>query len=228
MRVVMEEPPRALPDGLWCYRVDRRRALVGGALNEGGGVMAWLRDTFSFRDFEAEEAAIAEAEPDAHGLTLLPFLKGERSPGWDADIRAAIVGVSAATTPRDILQATMESIAYRFGMVAEELQQVAPLARRIVASGGGAAHSHVWLQIIADVLNRPIELAEEPETTSRGVAILALESLGIDTSSIPPPDIVRRFGPDSARHARYRHGIERQRRLYRMLADWGRQTSRSG
>jgi gluconokinase len=159
---------------------------------------------------------------------VLPFLKGERSPGWNADVRAAVVGLSAATTPRDVLQAAMESIAYRFSLVAEELHQVVPGARRIVASGGGAANSHVWLQIIADVLNRPIELAEEPETTSRGAAILALETLGVDISGIPPPPIVRDFQPNPSCHARYRHGRERQQRLYRMLADWGRQTSRSG
>lgn len=222
MRVVTPNPPARLPGGLWCYRVDSRRALVGGAINEGGGVVSWLRDTLRFEDFEADEAAIGRSEPDAHGLTVLPFLTGERSPGWNAGMRAAITGITAATTPRDILQAILESIAYRFGIIADQLVGVMPRVSRIVAGGGGASNSPVWMQIIADVLNRPIDLADETETTSRGVAILTLAALGVDAGAIPPPVIERGFVPNPERHARYRAAIERQQRLYHLLADWGR------
>jgi gluconokinase len=224
MRVVTESPPARLPPGLWCYRVDRRRALVGGALNEGGGVVAWARDLLRLDDFEAAESLIAEAEPDGHGLTVLPFLAGERSPGWNADIRAAVVGLDLHTEASDMLQAVMEAVAYRFGLIARELTQAVPEGRRVIASGGGAVHSPVWIQMIADVLDRPVTLSTEPEATSRGVAVLALEAMTGDASPVAATETGRMFEPDRRRHTRYVTAMERQRRLYGLLDGWGQQS----
>ena len=78
------------PPGLWRYRVDRRRALVGGATSEGGNVHAWCRDVLKLPPADEVERDLAERAPDSHGLTLLPFLAGERAPGWRGDRRATI------------------------------------------------------------------------------------------------------------------------------------------
>ena len=102
LRAVVTDSAIQLPDGLWCYRVDGRRLLPGGALTEGGGVFAWLRQTLRLGDPIELEAALAGGEPDAHGLTVLPFFAGERSPGWAGDARATIHGLSLATRPEDI------------------------------------------------------------------------------------------------------------------------------
>ena len=102
LRAVVTDPAIPLPDGLWCYRVDSRRLLPGGALTEGGGVFAWLRQALRLGDPIELEAALAGGEPDAHGLTVLPFFAGERSPGWAGDARASIHGLSFATRPEDI------------------------------------------------------------------------------------------------------------------------------
>ena len=221
MRVVTETPPAVVPRGLWCYRLDRRRALVGGALNEGGGVIAWARRVLHLPDLKAAQERVAAAEPDGHGLTVLPFLTGERSPGWNADIRAALVGLDVRTGPVEVLQALMEAVAYRFGLIWRELDGEAPEVRQVIASGGGAVRSPVWLQIIADVLNRPIALSAEPEATSRGVAVLALEALG-EGAAILPAETAGVFHPYAARHARYAAAMERQQELYHLLAEWSK------
>ena len=57
-------------------------------------------------------------EPDAHGLTVLPFWAGERSPGWSTEARGAILGLTQRTQPIEILRAAMEAIAYRFALIA--------------------------------------------------------------------------------------------------------------
>lgn len=224
LRVVTADPPDVLPPGLWCYRVDRRRALVGGALNQVGGVIAWARAVFRLDEFEQIERAAGAAEPDGHGLTVLPFLTGERSPGWNADIRAAVVGIEAHTGPADILQALMEAVAYRFGLVWRELVEAIPGIERVVASGGPATGSPVWVQMIAGVLGRPVTLLDEPEATSRGVAVLALQALRGDTACIAPAEMLRTFAPDPGRHARYQAAMARQQELYRRLADWSVET----
>src|SRR5579859_7267508 len=82
MRVVSTVDRLEIPWGLWCYRVDRRRVVLGGALNDGGNLVEWCRKTFRLGEPDAVEKELAAMEPDAHGLTFLPFLAGERSPGW--------------------------------------------------------------------------------------------------------------------------------------------------
>lgn len=107
LRVVRPDPV-VVPPGLWCYRVDREHALVGGATSEGGNVYAWLRQTLQLGEPAATEAALAALPPDGHGLTVLPFVAGERSPGWAGDVPASIHGMTLATTPLAILRASLE------------------------------------------------------------------------------------------------------------------------
>ncbi len=166
-----------IPWGLWCYHADYRRFVVGGALSEGGNFFAWARHNFQLPSIEESEHELSMMEPDGHGLTVLPFLTGERSPGWNASARAALVGLSLDTAPIDILRAGLEAIAFRFGLLHEIMAATLPAASQIIASGGALLNSPTWMQILADVLNRPVIASAEGETTSRGVALLALESL---------------------------------------------------
>jgi len=88
-RVTFEgTPPDELASELWCYRADRSRILIGGALSDGGGLYAWLKNSLTLDDHASIELALAELEPDSHGLTVLPFWAGERSTGWSTSARA--------------------------------------------------------------------------------------------------------------------------------------------
>jgi gluconokinase len=271
--------PARVPEGLWCYRVDRRRALLGGATSEGGNVYAWMQRSLQLGAPEEVERALADLPPDGHGLTVLPFFAGERSPGWAGDARATVTGMTLGTTPLEILRAGLEAVAYRFAIIAEGLipsrvddqrpttndqrpttneepmpkdtnissQEsadvatgerssfvlrrwsdderasfgVRPSSATIIASGGALLASPTWMQIIADVLGHPVVASGEAEATSRGAALLALESLG----AIPGADSVpaatgETYAPDEERHAIYRAAVERQRALYgRLLGD---------
>jgi gluconokinase len=227
-----------VPAGLWCYRVDRRRALLGGATSEGGNVYAWMRETLRLGEPDEIERALAELPPDGHGLTILPFLAGERSPGWAGDVRATIHGLGLDTSPIEILRAALEAVVYRFALIAanllgdqrpttndqlptavEDVSDRSSLAvgssSVFVASGGGLLGSPTWMQIAADVLGRPVVASAEPEATSRGAALLALESLGAiaSASALPAADGTT-FTPNMDHHATYRAAIERQQQLY--------------
>ncbi len=229
LRVVQLEVPE-VPPGLWCYRIDRRRALLGGATSEGGNVYAWLREALNLGAPAAIEQALAALPPDAHGLTVLPFLAGERSPGWAGDVRATIHGLGLNTTPIEILRASIEAIAYRFALIFERLDtgdlrlvsnpqtqasSPKPRASRLIASGGALLSSPTWMQVIADTLGWPVVASEELEATSRGVALLALESLGAIGSldELPAADGTA-YEPNLAHHAIYQTAIKRQRELY--------------
>ena len=218
LRAVTDSPIPHIPQGLWCYRVDRRRSLPGGALSEGGSLFSWLTETLKLRRPSEVEEALAKMEPDAHGLTMLPFLAGERAPGWAGYARATIHGLSLATTPLEIFRAGLEAVAYRIAIVFESLRQLLPSEPQIVASGGALLHSPSWLQIMADTLGRPVAVSEVQEASGRGTALLALEALGILKDLSKAPDFIGPvFDPDFKRHERYVKAIERQKLLYEKL-----------
>jgi gluconokinase len=210
MRVVCAgEPPKKLAPGLWSYRACTRRVVVGGALSDGGGVVQWLTESLKFDDDQ-----LAALEPDAHGLTVLPFWSGERSTGWHADARGGIFGLTNTTKPAEIARAVLESIAYRFALIARALDAIAPQAM-IIASGNALRSSPVWLQIMADVLGRPLSLGGSAEASSRGAALLALEAVGkIATIEQDLFAVERVFEPDMTRYAHYQQGLARQEKLY--------------
>ena len=212
------DPPGALSESLWCYRADRRRVVVGGALSDGGGLYAWLADALALKLDAAEiERALAELEPDAHGLTILPFWAGERSTGWSAHATGAILGLTTHTRPLEILRASMEAVAYRFALIAEALFGFAPEAE-IYASGGALWASPTWTQLLADTLGRPLRLSGVREASSRGAVLLALEAMGeikdLSEMNASAHDTVE---PHPAHHARYRAGLARQQLIYDLI-----------
>ncbi len=118
------------------------------------------------------------------------------------------------TRPIEVLRAAMEGVAYRFALVARELDRFAPSAK-LVASGRALTSSPTWAQIIADVLGRSLLLSEKTEASTRGAALLALEATGrIDSISDVTFSVATSFEPDQSRHQRYREGLKRQQQLY--------------
>ena len=219
MRVLFTgDPPAPLPPELFCYRADRHRIVIGGALSDGGGLYRWMKESLNLNSDDAEwETKLVAMEPDAHGLTVLPFWSGERATGWSSSAEGSIVGLTARTKPIEILRAGMEAVCYRFALVAQAMDQIAPQAT-IVAAGNALLSSPAWAQMMADVLGRRSGLSEVSEASSRGAALLALEAAGkIDSIETVEPEFAVGYEPDMTRHARYAMAIERQQKLYTKL-----------
>ena len=212
MRIAIPGTPTP-PPGLWCYRIDRHTALVGGATSEGGNIYQWMRDTLQFGPLTDSdiEAQLATYAPDSHGLTILPLWAGERSPGWAGDARATMHGMHLGTTPVDMLRAAFESMTLRFGQIAASL----PTSDGVIASGGALLRSPTWLQMCADVLGRPVTASAVVEATARGVALLALRSLGVirTLDAIVAP-LGETYQPDMTSHLVYQQASQRQKTLY--------------
>lgn len=219
MRVSLKAaPPDHVPRELWCYRVNRERIVLGGALSDGGGLIGWLRESLLFdEDSETIESELELLNPDGHGLTVLPFWAGERSTGWNPNAYGTILGLTAQTSPIEILRAAMEAIAYRFAAIWKALEPFAPDAR-LIASGNALRSSPTWIQILADVLGSRIYVSETLEASMRGAALLALEAAGkIQSIEQMSETAAAVFEPNMTNHARYQLGLERQERVYKQL-----------
>lgn len=216
MRVAYEgEPPAKIPDGLWCYRIDRNRVILGGALSDGGGLYRWLERTLILP--KDAEACLASRLPGGHGLTFLPFLAGERSTGYNEHAAGSILGLSMATEPIDILHAALESVAFRFGEIFAQLNSVVEI-KTIAASGGALRSSPAWTHIIADVLGRELSMNSVAESSSRGAVLLALESIGkIDDIKQTPTHGGELIGFDQARSDLYLKIRKRYADAYNLL-----------
>jgi gluconokinase len=212
------EPPSEIPAGLWCYRIDKKRVITGGALSDGGGLYAWLKNTLKMAEIDDDiEAEIARRAPDSHGLTVMPFFSGERSTGYHENAKGAILGLTQNTTAVEIVHAAMEAVAFRFAAIFEQLQTVCPLTE-MIASGGALRESAVWTQIMADVLGRNLSLPDTREASSRGVVLLALETIGkidgIEEIKTPPG---QQFRFDKDRHEVYQRARARHEEFYAQL-----------
>lgn len=223
MRVVLPPDLPEVPAGLWLYRVTANRGLLGGATTEGGNLFAWLRESLQLPPADQLEKELTARSPTAHGLTVLPFVAGERAPGWKGSARASLIGFTLNTRPVDIVQAALEGIAYRFAIIYNRIQpHLGGEQTQIIASGGGLLRSPAWLQIMADVLNQPIIALAEHELTSRGVALLALEQLGIITQpSDLPVETGETYLPNATHHAVHQAAVARQVAYYEQLLGKG-------
>ncbi len=218
VRTLWETDNLTVPKGLWCYRLDGRRVVAGGALSNGGNAVAYLENVLKLPAGPDWDSGLIAIEPDSHGLTILPFLVAERGPRWLQQESAAVIGMCQTTPPLHLLRAWMEAIAYQIGIISTALQNTFSAPDQIRASGGALHASPLWTQMIADVLGRPVGLSRTVEATAYGAALVAQERLGL----IPSLEQANRLDtpaiePNSKHHARYQLAVERQNRLFEAL-----------
>ncbi len=216
MRVVIKARNATIPAGIWCYRVNRERLILGGAVSNGGEVFRWASDTLQLPG-NAEDV-IAGRPPGCHGLTMFPFLAGERSPYWRPDLRASVMGVSLHTQPLDILQACLEGVALRFKQIYKLLTRPFNQPDEIVSSGGALSRSKVWPQMMSDALGHPLIECLEPEASSRGAAMIAAEQMGLLASlDNVPVRLGRTVRPVAGHPETYDQMLDRDNRLFQAL-----------
>ena len=214
-----EREPGEPPPGLWVYHLDHDHALVGGALSNAGNLLAWGRRTLRLPATPILEARLRQTLAEDTGLTILPFLAGERSLGWHPQATGVIAGLRLSTTPVAIWQALLEVIALRLAWIARQLETAGFLldSTEIIVSGGVSA-SPVFATMLCQALGRPICVIPT-EASARGVALwvsLGLRLLTIDRCPLPAGSW---FEPDAATHARYRERLERHRATYLTMAE---------
>jgi len=177
-RITVAKPTLDSQRRTWCYYLAEGAWVVGGAINNAGLTLQWVREKWlNGASFKEVERLAAQVAPGSAGLMLLPFLTGERSPNWDPSIRAALIGLDLAHGPAHFARAAMEGVAYRLKSVFEPIIEMAGEVRSVTI-GGGFIASPTWVQIVADVLNAPLDILEEPQGSAFGAVVLAWLAVG--------------------------------------------------
>ncbi|HEY0799034.1 MAG TPA: gluconokinase, partial [Candidatus Baltobacteraceae bacterium] len=222
IRVVLDSPALDGSGRTFCYCFDDTRYVVGGPTSSAGAVLNKLHDLFLSEVPPAERftqsvAFAADAQPGANGVTILPFLGGERAPYWLADLRGAIIGLDLSHTRADILRAAFESVVLALRTVFDVVAERIDTPKRIRLSGG-LTHAPLVRQLVADIFNCEAVLSDKEEASAFGAALMAAIAVGAlrdarDSDSLSAPVYVHTPNPEMvARYAvivaRYRDCVE--------------------
>ncbi len=184
LRIISDRPVLDDASRTWCYAIDQKHWLVGGAINNGGIALSWLLDLFhsAFPNLPANMrlsvddlmSLAARSGIGSGGIICLPFFAGERSPNWNLHAKGVFFGLALDHKAEHLARAVLEGISFRFRSVYDFLSEITGDIREVRASGG-FARSPFWLQMTADVLNRELAVPAWGETSSLGAALWAIK-----------------------------------------------------
>ncbi|RKX96745.1 MAG: hypothetical protein DRZ90_08470 [Spirochaetes bacterium] len=158
-----------------------------------------------------------EIPSEPTGLFTLPYFEPTGSPGFVNDMCGGIIGMKTSTTRGDMFKSIMESVAYYFHEVIQDVSKEGITFNEFTATGGGGK-SVPWLQIHADVFGVPFKQPEITEGSALGAALLAGLGTGVWDNA---EDAVKGFvkikqviEPDMKKHRQYQDLSERYRKIY--------------
>lgn len=210
LRVVVERPAVDPQGGVFCYALTEDRWVVGGAINNGGATLDWVRAMLAPELQEGQEAELlalaARAQPGSGGVVMLPYLLSERAPHWSALARGAFVGVTRVHQREHLVRAAVEGVCLQLSLVLESMRGAGLEITQIRATGG-VTQAPLWREVLAAALGTRLDFARGREGSGFGAALLGMEALqfieSIDVAAELVP-IVDSVHPDPATAAVYR------------------------
>ncbi len=192
---------------LFTYILQGNHYIVGGASNNGGKVLEWFCQAFFPDRSYAELIELgADVPAGAEGLRCLPYLYGERAPVYQPEATARFEGLRSHHRPAHFVRAILEGILYNLCESIDALEEtVAPIDT--LYANGGFTRSKFWVQLLADISGLPVHIAETPQASSYGAALLARRAVGdlADWSDLKGQITTdNRFEPNPKIVARYR------------------------
>lgn len=201
------------------------------ATNAAALCQRWFRDLFcdaekaaaqklGINAFELLDREANRSPLGANGVFFHPYLQGERSPYWDANLRASFTGLAISSTKGDVIRALLEGVAFSLLDCYGLIEQMQLPVKRIFLIGGGA-RSRLWSEIVCDVFNLPVQVPI-PGDASFGSALLAGTGVGLFANSADAVRkclrIDREIYPDPERAAQYAALFRKYKSVHDALA----------
>ncbi len=183
VRKIVDQPWVDPGGRTWCYVLVKGRWFIGGAINNGGLTLQWIREKF-YADIEGDKAYdqlnqdAGSISAGSDGVMMLPYLTGERSPYWNPDANAVLVGLSLQHTRGHIARAAMEGVAFCIADVWDILHEEQKDDDSSVYLTGGVNRESTWPQIIANVLGVRLIQIEIADASAIGAAMLGKLAAG--------------------------------------------------
>jgi gluconokinase len=183
LRVTVRRPMIDPAGRVFCYVLDDTRWIVGGATNNGGNVLRWMRSALAPElPVETADRELVElaglAPPGSAGLLMLPYLAGERAPRWHGNPRGVYFGLTHQHRREHLVRAGLEAVCLQLALVLRAMEDTGVEVSAVRATGG-FARNPLWRRLLADVLGRPIGFPKTHEGSALGAAIVGMQALGI-------------------------------------------------
>ncbi len=201
----------------FCYPIKEDEYIIGGATNNGAVVMQWLKDSI-LRTEDTFENLFSHAESvsaGSEGLIFLPYILGERAPIYNSNAKGVFFGLNIQHRQAHLIRAAMEGITFCLFSIGKLLMENTSI-KGIYASGG-FAKSSVWLQMLTDVFNLNVFVAETVESSALGAVKLACESLELPFTI--SQDFENIYKPNETNHLIYKKSFQKFERIYEALKD---------
>jgi glycerol kinase len=183
----------------WRNGSDPVEYVVQGGVLSASSLLAWLGDELGLGLDPFDAGRLAESvagDPGHPGVRLLPAPAGLGAPWYRADARVVIEGLGFGTGRADIARAALDAIAHRVADIVEATARATGTLPVSVRADGGLSRVGYLTQRQADLLGVAVELAEDPDSTARGTAMLAAAGAGLrPLESWPAPEVERVVGP---------------------------------
>lgn len=200
--------------------------IQNGTTFNGTSPYNWLKDNMFHMEeiqsncYKALEKLAEKSQPGADGIIFLPYLMGEKCPYLDPKARGAFLGLSYSHQNKDIVRAVIEGCAANLCLICNLFEEKGFKPERLRLIGGGAS-SDLWLKIISDMFDMPIEIPRlYKEASSLGAAIVGGVGIGLYSNfSIAKKLIeIEKIYYPTAKHAEeYKKTIKIFRQAYEAL-----------
>ena len=162
-----------------CYRINNKTtyALEGSIFIAGAGVQ-WLRDKIRLIDNAYETEKIAKSKKNSKGVYVVPAFTGLGAPYWNSKSRGLITGLTRDSDWRDLVRATIESVAYQTSDLFLSMRKDG-LNPKSVKVDGGMVSNNWFVQFLSEILKIKITRSKINETTALGAAYMAGYQTGI-------------------------------------------------
>lgn len=143
-----------------------------GNIHCTGATLKWLEQQLKLIESPAEVEAQARSVEDNGGVYFVPAFAGLGAPWWNSNARAAILGMSLATTRAHVLRAALESIAYQVNDLVKAMTEQAGVALKEIRVDGGPTKNAFLMQLQADCLGVPVNCSDVEEASALGAVVM--------------------------------------------------------
>ena len=169
---------RLLTTAAW--RQDGRTTFaLEGSIFVAGAAVKWLRDGLGVIGQASDTEGLSRDLPADHGVYMVPAFTGLGAPHWDPDARAAVHGMTLATTPAHLARAALEAVAFQTHDLLRAMRDDGAAAPETLRIDGGMAANAWMCAFLADVAKTPVERPDDLEATARGAAFHAGLATGL-------------------------------------------------